>query len=74
MKQEDLNKLFQNFGKLSDKNKINKGGLGLGLSICKTICQLLGGSIKVKSEYNVGSQFTFSIQLNEESNEINKKL
>ena len=36
--QENLSKLFKNFGKLEDKNLINKGGLGFGLSICKNIC------------------------------------
>ena len=38
MKEEDLTKLFQNFGKLEDAKKINKGGLGLGLTISKTTC------------------------------------
>ena len=49
MKEEDLCKLFQNFGKLEDKNKINKGGLGLGLTISKNICSMLGGNITVSS-------------------------
>lgn len=63
MKEEDLNKLFQKFGKLEDKDQINKGGLGLGLTISKTICELLGGNISVQSQVNVGTQFSFSISL-----------
>lgn len=63
MKPEDLKKLFSAFGKLEDKSSINKGGLGLGLNICKNITQLLGGSIEVSSEFEKGTEFTFSIKL-----------
>lgn len=34
---DDLKKLFKFFGKLSDTKSINKGGMGLGLTICKMI-------------------------------------
>jgi signal transduction histidine kinase len=37
MKSEDLNKLFCFFGKLQNTNNINKGGMGLGLTISKMI-------------------------------------
>jgi signal transduction histidine kinase len=37
MKPEDLNKLFKFFGKLQTNNGMNKGGMGLGLSISKMI-------------------------------------
>ena len=59
MKEDDLQRLFKNFGKLEDYQLINKGGLGLGLTISKTICELLGGSISVDSKLGVGSRFTF---------------
>lgn len=36
-------------------------GLGLGLSICRKIAQLLGGSIHCTSEVGVGSCFVFEI-------------
>ena len=39
IKQEDLNKLFKFFGKLVDPSKINKGGMGLGLTISKMIVE-----------------------------------
>ena len=38
IKEKNLQKLFQNFGKLKDKNNLNKGGLGFGLNISKSIC------------------------------------
>lgn len=39
----------------------NSGGTGLGLPISKNIVEILGGMITVKSEVNVGSQFSFNI-------------
>jgi signal transduction histidine kinase len=36
---EDLDKLFKFFGKISKTKEINKGGMGLGLTISKMILQ-----------------------------------
>ena len=50
IRQEDLQKLFMFFGTLSKSKDINKGGMGLGLSISKLIVNSLGGDINVKSK------------------------
>lgn len=42
------------------------GGSGLGLAISKSLCELMGGSISFKSEVDKGSEFWFSIALEEE--------
>ena len=47
IKQEDIIKLFRFFGKISSTKDINKGGMGLGLTISKLIVQALGGEIDV---------------------------
>lgn len=39
------------------------GGLGLGLSICKQLIELHGGTISVESEKGVGSIFSFTLPL-----------
>ena len=63
IKREDLDKLFKFFGKLTSTRDINRGGMGLGLTISKMIVQQLGGDIEVESRENIGSKFYFNIPL-----------
>ena len=60
--QENLSKLFVDFGKITDDSGRNKQGTGLGLSICKMIIEQMGGSVSVKSEKGKGTEFIMSIQ------------
>ena len=62
MSKAQQNKLFQPFTQATASIDKQYGGTGLGLSISKKLTKLLGGTISVKSEENVGSTFTFSIQ------------
>jgi hypothetical protein len=41
---------------------MNPNGYGLGLSICKNICDSLEGEIKVTSTLRKGAKFTFSMR------------
>ena len=50
MDAEDLQKLFKFFGCITKSKNVNKGGMGLGLTISKMILQQLSGDIEVESE------------------------
>ncbi|TNV84096.1 hypothetical protein FGO68_gene3573 [Halteria grandinella] len=63
MSDQELQKLFRFFGTLSKSKDINRGGMGLGLTISKMIIRQLGGEIYVSSQQNVGSQFSFRIPI-----------
>lgn len=55
----DMKRLFKSFQQLDSKRNRNIEGTGLGLAICKQLVSLMGGKIQVKSEYGVGSTFSF---------------
>jgi len=59
----DLPKLFNAFEQLDkDKNR-SIVGTGLGLPICKSIVELMGGEIVASSEYGQGTAFTITIPI-----------
>ena len=58
----DQRRLFEPYHRLeSDREQLS--GLGLGLALCKTLVQLHGGRIWVKSRAGEGSTFGFSVPL-----------
>ncbi len=56
-------RLFQTFSQVDASTTRSFGGSGLGLAICHRICDLMGGSISVKSEIGEGACFTVLIPL-----------
>ncbi len=57
IKQENLEKIFEAFEQENAEVTHKYGGTGLGLSIVKKFSELMGGSVKVRSEYGKGSAF-----------------
>lgn len=58
IKQEDIEKVFEKFGRAEIKRNYNVEGTGLGMPLSRDICNAMGGSIEVKSTYGEGSTFT----------------
>lgn len=57
----DFEMIFQRFQQVDASSSRANGGVGLGLSICKSLVDLHGGTIQVESEIGTGTHFRFSM-------------
>ncbi len=55
-----LGAIFESYEQAEDDTTSKYGGTGLGLTIVKKLIELKGGTLKVKSEVNKGSEFIFT--------------
>jgi len=58
---EELPTLFDEYRQVQGSESTVQKGTGLGLSITKKFAELLGGSIRVESEFGKGSTFTVRV-------------
>jgi signal transduction histidine kinase/CheY-like chemotaxis protein len=61
IKQEEIGRVFEEFGQLDTRRNRELVGTGLGLAISYRLLKLMGGDITVKSEYGKGTIFTFYV-------------
>jgi signal transduction histidine kinase len=61
MTPEQMSKLFQEFSQASSATASKYGGTGLGLTISRRFCQMMGGNITVESAPGKGSTFTIRL-------------
>ncbi|KJY88478.1 histidine kinase [Vibrio neptunius] len=60
---DKLSSIFNKFQQADSSITRQYGGTGLGLAISQKIVQMMGGTLEVTSEVNLGSSFYFSIPI-----------
>lgn len=68
MKEEFLPHLFDPFAQEDDGMRTIYKGTGLGMAITKKFIDLMGGTIEVKSKYNVGTKFVIELWMDVDEN------
>lgn len=61
IREEDLEKIFEDFRQVDSKRNRSVEGTGLGLAIVKQLVTLMEGTIKVESTYGKGTMVTITI-------------
>ncbi len=65
IKLEDINNIFERFYRGKENSKADNRGLGLGLSICKSIAIAHGWKLEVYNNNSSGATFKLSIKIGE---------
>lgn len=71
---EQQAQLFEAFNQADTSISRRYGGTGLGLVITQRIVEFMGGAISLSSDLGQGSNFSFSLQFNVPTNNINEPL
>ncbi|NVK24386.1 MAG: response regulator [Gammaproteobacteria bacterium] len=58
--------IFDKFKQADNSTTRKYGGTGLGLALSSTLVEMMGGTLSVRSEFNKGSKFYFSIPIETE--------
>ena len=61
IREEDLDKIFEDFRQVDSRRNRSAEGTGLGLAIVKQLVELMGGTIQVESTYGKGTKVTIMI-------------
>lgn len=63
---DKLGTIFESYTQTDTSISRRFGGTGLGLNIAQRLIELMGGNVSVESETDLGTQFTFSLELETE--------
>jgi signal transduction histidine kinase/NO-binding membrane sensor protein with MHYT domain len=67
MNEEQVKRVFDAFTQADSSTTRRYGGTGLGLTITKKFCEIMGGKMSVDSKTGIGSTFTIWLPLNAEN-------
>ena len=71
IEESDRDKLFKMFGMVNDsKSLVKTKGIGLGLDISKRITNKFNGNLNYTYQADIGSNFFFTFEVNEISEEF----
>lgn len=70
---DKLNTIFNRFTQIENSVKKEHEGSGLGLAICKNLVEMMGGDIRVESEFEKGTKFTVSFMFKITNDIVQKK-
>ena len=60
---EDQRRLFEPFAQADNQARMARTGAGLGLVICRSLCQMMGGTLTLNSEPGRGTQVHMTLDL-----------
>ena len=66
IEKDKIDMIFEAFSQANTDTNREYGGTGLGLTIASKIVAMMGGKLNISSEPNIGSDFFFTIALNED--------
>ena len=61
IKESDMTRMFESFERLDVVRNRNVEGTGLGMTITKSLLELMGSELQVESTYGEGSTFSFEL-------------
>jgi two-component system, NarL family, sensor histidine kinase EvgS len=61
--EEDLQRLFNPFVQANPHSQVARAGTGLGLAICRSLSEMMGGDLNVKSAPGLGTQVRLTMPL-----------
>jgi len=74
MTEDQVSRLFGAFAQADDSTTRRYGGTGLGLTISRKFCQMMGGDITLESKFDCGSTFTIGLPVVVQSQTEEKEL
>ena len=61
--ERDQARLFEPFAQAQNSGQLALNGAGLGLVICRSLCEMMGGTLELSSQKNAGTQVQINLEV-----------